>query len=305
MTCSKFEIWTVGSAFYIIEKIYQIVDRYMKDLLRFLKEDIGKGDITTDTVIPEKKTASAVIRTKDTGILAGLEETTLLLDHFDLEYTSKLKDGARINKGDVILEIHGNARKILYLERLVLNILSRMSGVATKTDILARKCRRYGVAIAGTRKTTPGFRRFEKKAIVIGGGKPHRMGLFDAILIKDNHINAVGLRNAIRKAKQTGKKVEVEVSTSKDAFDAVRFGADTIMLDNMDRESAGKIINKLRGRVLIEISGGITIENVEDFARLKPDIISSGSLTTKSEWLDMNLTLKCNNECNNNGNNVR
>ncbi len=270
----------------------------MKDLLEFLKEDLGKGDITTDSLIPEEKTARAVIRTKDGGILAGLEETTFLLDHFGLGYTTRLKDGTRIKKGDLILEIQGNARKILHLERLMLNVLSRMSGIATRTDVLAGKCKKYGVAIAGTRKTTPGFRKFEKKAIVIGGGKPHRMGLFDAILIKDNHINAIGLRTAIKKAKQIGREievgveVEVEVSTAKDAFDAVRFGADTIMLDNMDRETVEKIIGELKGKVSIEISGGMTTENIDDFARLKPDVISSGSLTTKSEWLDMNLTLR-------------
>ncbi len=268
----------------------------MKDLLEFLKEDLGKGDITTDSLIPEEKTANAVIRAKDGGVLAGLEETTFLLDHFGLGYTTKLKDGTRIKKGDEILEIQGNARKILHLERLMLNVLSRMSGIATRTDVLAGKCKKYGVAIAGTRKTTPGFRKFEKKAIVIGGGKPHRMGLFDAILIKDNHINAVGLRNAIEKAKQRGREigveVEVEVSTAKDAFDAVRFGADTIMLDNMDKESVEKIIGELKGRVSIEISGGITTENIDDFVKLRPDVISSGSLTTKSDWLDMNLTLR-------------
>jgi nicotinate-nucleotide pyrophosphorylase (carboxylating) len=264
-------------------------------LLEFLQEDVGRGDITTEATIPEGKVIKATITSKKDGILAGLEECCELLRHFGLEYNPSFKDGDKIKEGDEVLEIRGNARKILTLERLLLNLLMRMSGIATLTNSLVEKCGRYGVTIAGTRKTTPGFRYFEKKAIKIGGGHPHRYSLDECFLIKDNHIAIAGLEEAIKKAKEDfTRKVEVEVSSLEDALKACRAGVDIVMLDNMDPSAVKMTISKLeeeglRGKVEIELSGGITAENIEAFAEARPDIISIGSLTTDSKWLDMSM----------------
>lgn len=270
----------------------------IQKLLEFFKEDLGSADITTQSVIPEGLEANAEIVAKENGILAGVEECKLLLKHFNLKFsTAKLfRDGEKIRKGDVIMKIHGNARNILTLERLLLNVLMRMSGVATATNALVKKCRTYGVTIAGTRKTTPGFRYFEKRAIVLGGGNPHRVTLGEAILIKNNHIALVGLENAIEKAKKKNRKIEVEVSSPEDAVKACECGADIIMLDNMLPKEIKKVMQelerkKLRKKVTIELSGGITPQNILQYARLRPEIISLGYLTTKSKWVDMSLRI--------------
>ncbi|MDI6654886.1 MAG: carboxylating nicotinate-nucleotide diphosphorylase [Candidatus Hydrothermarchaeota archaeon] len=268
-------------------------------LLEFFKEDVGFADITTESIIPESSTAEAEIVAKESGILAGVGECKLLLKHFNLKCTAFFKDGGEIRRGDAIMKIHGNARNILMLERLLLNILMRMSGIATTANVLVKKCKKYGVVVAGTRKTTPGFREFEKKAIVLGGGVPHRATLSDAILIKDNHIALVDLENAIKKAKarHPRKKIEVEVFSLEDALKACECGADIIMLDNMLPEQIKKVMQelkkkKLRKKVTIELSGGITPENILEYAKLRPDMISVGALTTRSKWLDMSLRIK-------------
>ncbi|MBI5253179.1 MAG: carboxylating nicotinate-nucleotide diphosphorylase [Euryarchaeota archaeon] len=274
---------------------YEIIFMISK-LLEFFKEDVGFADITTQSVIPEGLEAGAEIIAKESAILAGVRECSALLKYFNLRCTAFFRDGDEIRKGDVIMKIHGNARKILTLERLLLNILMRMSGVATATNALVKKCKKYGVTIAGTRKTTPGFRYFEKKAIVLGGGAPHRFGLSDAVLIKDNHIALVGLESAIKKAKKKNRKVEVEVSSLKDAIKAGECGAAIIMLDNMLPKEIKKVMQelekkKLRKKVTIELSGGITPQNISRYAKLRPEIISLGYLTTKSKWVDMSLRI--------------
>lgn len=271
----------------------------LPELLEFLKEDIGEGDITTDATVPEDLEASAEVAAREDGVLAGLEEVAQLLEHEGLKHKTSFKDGDEIKKGSVLMEVRGNARKILGVERLILNILTRMSGIATLTKSLAKKAEPYGVTIAGTRKTTPGFRYFEKRAIKIGGGHPHRLGLDDAFLIKDNHIAVAGLEDAIKRVKKSGisKTVEVEVSTTEDALCACRLGADIIMLDNVEPDTIEKTINEiekegLRNRVEIELSGGITPGNLEQFIRLRPDVISIGALTTNAKWLDMSMSIK-------------
>lgn len=276
--------------------------KMLPELLKFLKEDIGDGDITTDAIVPEDLEATAKVVAGEDGVLAGLEEVVQLLDHEGVKHKTSFKDGDEIKKGSVILEVSGNARKILGTERLVLNILMRMSGIATLTKTLSKKARSYGVKIAGTRKTTPGFRYFEKKAIKIGDGYPHRLGLSDAFLIKDNHIAVAGLEEAINRVKKSGisKKVEVEVSTPQDALKACRLGADIIMLDNMEPDAIEKTISEmekegLRNGSEIELSGGITVGNLEPFLRLRPDMISMGALTTNAKWIDMNVMLKIDN----------
>jgi nicotinate-nucleotide pyrophosphorylase (carboxylating) len=271
----------------------------LPELLEFLREDIGDGDITTDAAVPEDLEASAEVAAREDGVLAGLEEVAQLLEHEGLKHKTSFKDGDEIKKGSVLMEVRGNARKILGVERLILNILTRMSGIATLTKSLAKKAEPYGVTIAGTRKTTPGFRYFEKRAIEIGGGHPHRLGLDDAFLIKDNHIAVAGLEDAIKRVKKSGisKTVEVEVSTTEDALCACRLGADIIMLDNVEPDTIEKTINEiekegLRNRVEIELSGGITPGNLEQFIRLRPDVISIGALTTNAKWLDMSMSIK-------------
>jgi len=271
----------------------------LQELLEFLKEDIGDRDITTDAIVPEDLEAAAEVVAGEDGVLAGLEEVVQLLDHEGLGHEARFKDGDGIEKGSVIMEVSGNARKILGTERLVLNILTRMSGIATLTRTLPRQAKPYGIKIAGTRKTTPGFRYFEKKAIKIGGGHPHRLGLDDAFLIKDNHIQVAGLEEAINRVKKSGisKEVEVEVSTPEDALKACRLGVDIIMLDNMEPEAIERTIGEmekegLRNGTKIELSGGITPENLESFLRLRPDVISMGALTTNAKWLDMSMRIK-------------
>jgi nicotinate-nucleotide pyrophosphorylase (carboxylating) len=268
-------------------------------LLEFLKEDVGRGDITTEAVIPEDKIASAHIIVNEDGVLAGLEECMELLKYYNLDFKSEFKDGDNIKKGDIILKIRGVAKKILTLERLLLNLLMSMSGIATATNRLVEKCKNYKITIAGTRKTTPGFRYFEKKAIQIGGGWPHRYSLDEAYLIKDNHTALVGLEEAIKKAreKEPSKILEVEVSTLEDAIKACELGVDVLMLDNLSPEETSHIVKKiekrgLRDQVKIELSGGITEKNIESYTNIKPDIISIGAITTNNKWLDMSMKIK-------------
>lgn len=271
----------------------------MDELSKFLKEDIGEGDITTDAVVFRDAKAAAEIVAGEEGVLAGVKEVAQLLDQEGLFCKTSFEDGDGIKKGSVVLEVSGSTRKILKTERLALNILMRMSGIATHAKALSKKALPYGVKIAGTRKTTPGFRYFEKKAIKVGGGHPHRRGLDDAFLIKDNHIKVSGLKEAIGRVKKSkiSKDIEVEVSNKEDALLACRIGADIIMLDNMGPQEIEETISELqkkglRSGVKIELSGGITLENLETYLRLRPDMISIGALTTNSKWLDMSLRLK-------------
>ncbi len=266
------------------------------ELLGFLQEDLGHGDITTESTIPASMEAVGEVVAKEVGVLAGLEEAALLLGRLGLKTSSRYRDGDTIPKGAVVLRVQGKARVILSTERVVLNLLMRMSGVATHTRRFVEKAR--GVTIAGTRKTTPGFRYLEKKAIAIGGGNPHRYALDDGILIKDNHLALAGLEEAIKKAKRDfTKKVEVEVSSTRDTLKAAELGADIIMLDNMPPKRAGDAIKArerrgLRGRVTGEVSGGVTLDNLARYAALKPDVISVGPLTTGSRWLDMSMRVR-------------
>ncbi len=271
----------------------------LERLLAFLEEDAGSGDITTSSVLTGNEVVEAEVTTKEDGVLSGLEESMMLLRHFGIDYSSKLKDGAKIKTGAVVLRLKGKASDILMLERLLLNMLMRMSGIATATRRMADVCKAYDVTVAATRKTTPGFRLFEKKAVEHGGGAMHRMGLYDAVLIKDNHVAIVGLEESIEKAKKANpsREVEVEVSSVDAAIRACRAGADIVMLDNMGVDEASGVIKelrraRLRDRILVEVSGGVTPENIESYAKLKPNMISSGYLTTNAKWLDMSLKVK-------------
>ncbi len=275
-----------------------MINSVIERLLEYLKEDLGGGDITTESIIPETAVGHAAIIAGETGVVAGVREVSMLFDHFRLDHDFLKKDGQGIVKSETLADIRGGIRDILMVERLALNILSRMSGIATMTSDLSRICRPYDVRIMGTRKTTPGFREFEKRAIEIGGGLTHRMGLFDEVLIKDNHSSVVGLKDSIKEArlKNPGKKIEVEVSTLEDATEAINAGAEIIMLDNFSSDDAREHIEKLeelglRRAVEIELSGGVQRNTLKGYARAGADRISIGAITTASKWLDYSLKI--------------
>ena len=267
-------------------------------LLRFLEEDAPFGDVTSEAVIPEDLEAEAVIIAKQDGVIAGLEEAKALFEHFDVKVELKAKDGDEVKKGDVVIELRGNARSILLVERTALNIMGRMSGIATQVRRLMEKVRAVNpnVRVAGTRKTL--LKPLDKRAILLGGGESHRFSLSDAILIKDNHLALVPLEEAIKHAKAFSiyKVVEVEVESLEDALKAAKAGADVIMLDNMTPEQIEEVLEALkreglRERVKIEVSGGITEENIEDYAKLNIDVISLGALTHSVKNFDVSLEI--------------
>ncbi|RLF78911.1 carboxylating.nicotinate-nucleotide diphosphorylase [Thermococci archaeon] len=267
-------------------------------LLRFLEEDAPFGDVTSEAVIPEDLEAEAVIIAKQDGVIAGLEEAKALFEHFGVKVELKVKDGDEVKKGTVVIKLKGNARKILLVERTALNIMGRMSGIATQTRKLVGKIRAVSpkVKLAGTRKTL--LKALDKKAILIGNGEPHRFSLSDAILIKDNHLALVPLEEAIKRAKAFSvyKIVEVEVESLEDALKAAKAGADVIMLDNMTPEQIKEVLEalkreRLRDKVKIEVSGGITEENIQDYAKLDIDVISLGALTHSVKNFDVSLEI--------------
>lgn len=268
----------------------------LKELEAFIEEDIGFGDISS-MAVPNIDVKGNII-VKEEGLLAGLTEAKEIFSYFGVKNSSKLKDGSKIKAGDFILKINGRSREILKAERLALNFLSSMSGIATLTDKLVEKVG-GNIIIAGTRKTTPGFRKYEKKAIYLGGGDPHRFNLSDAIMIKDNHIKIAGLEGAIKAAGDFSftKKIEVEVESVEGAIKAAKLGVDIIMLDNMGPGEIVKVIKSmneadLRKNLILEASGGITLENIGEYANTGVDVISMGSLTTASKWLDFGLSIE-------------
>ena len=272
-------------------------------LIRFLEEDIGFGDVTTELIIPDGVEVTAQIVAKEPMVAAGVLEVTVLFEIVGVKVIRSADDGSEVSPGEVVIEVRGPARAILTVERTALNILMRMSGIATATRRLVNKIREAGLGtrIAATRKTAPGLRYFDKRAVITGGGDPHRSSLDEAILVKDNHLAILGdIEKAVKKARSAAsftKKVEVEVRTPKEAVEAAKLGADIIMLDNMapsEVESAMKLLRAegLRDKVLIEVSGGITEENILEYARLKPDVISLGFLTHSARAVDLSLEIK-------------
>ncbi len=267
-------------------------------LLGFLEEDAPFGDVTSDAVIPEDLKAKAVIIAKAEGIIAGIEEAKALFEHFGVKVDVKKRDGEEVRRGDVILELVGNARSILLVERTALNIMGRMSGIATEVRKLVERVKAVNpkVRVAGTRKTL--LKPIDKRAIIIGGGEPHRFSLSDAMLIKDNHLALVPLEEAIRRAKAFSvyKVIEVEVESLGDAIKAAKAGADVVMLDNMTPEEIEETIEALkreglRERVKIEVSGGITPGNIAEYAKLDIDVISLGYLTHSVRNFDVSLEI--------------
>lgn len=278
----------------------------LSELERFIEEDTGYNDVSC-AIIPDCN-AQAEVVSKEDGIIAGLAEATHVFEYFEVLAMTDLTDGSAVKKGDIIFNLEGGARSILRAERLALNFLGRMSGIATLTRRYVEKAngagtnavRANGVRIAGTRKTTPGFRKFEKKAVIAGGGDPHRFNLSDAVMIKDNHIAILGLERAIKAAKSTAsftQKIEVEVEDMNSAIRAAELGIDIIMFDNMAAEDIAGCIRTLEGKglrqgVILEASGGIALRDAADYAKAGVDVISTGALTHSSRWLDISLRIK-------------
>ena len=264
-----------------------------------MDEDIGSGDVTSELVVPANAKAIGRIVCKETCVLAGAKEASEVFRELGAKSTVLKMDGSRIKKGDVVVEVHGKARALLAGERLALNMIMRMSGIATLTDSLVKKCKKVNpkLKIAATRKTTPGFRQFEKRAVELGGGWPHRMGLYDAVLIKNNHIRiAGGVKDALARArkKKRGLRTEIEVETPEQARVALEEGADIIMLDNFAPNEALKLARELKRKrpsVLIELSGGIKPGNICKYAP-SADIISLGWLTHSVRSIDFSMKIE-------------
>jgi len=269
---------------------------------KFVEEDVGQGDITTSLIIPSGTIVEAKVLVKEPGVIAGIEEAMIFLESFGLQVNPLVSDGSKMKQKTVILKIVGDARTLLSIERILLNLLSRMSGIATATSRLVEKVQKagYKTRVACTRKVAPGLSYFDKKAVMIGGGDTHRLHLDDMILVKDNHLAVIGdIRPAVKEVMEAvsfSKKVEVEVSTVEDALEAVEAGVDIVMLDNFTSKQVKKAIglleNKgLRDKVLVESSGGIAEKNILEFAAAGVDIISLGEITDSAKALDMSLEI--------------
>jgi len=275
----------------------------MKDsLMQMILEDIGFEDITTNALVPPDLNLRARIISRQKGLIAGIDLAKIILDEFNIKIIKSKMDGNPIDVNETVMEFEGNARSILTIERTVLNLIMRMSGIATITSKAIRKVHSVNkdIIIAGTRKTTPGLQFYEKKAISAGGGDPHRFRLDDCVMIKDNHLMVVGdVGKAIKKARKYvsfTKKIEVEVENENDAILAVKSGADIVMFDNMSPEDIKKAVSllkkeKIRDKVLLEASGGININNILEYARAGVDIISMGFITHSASTLDMSLEI--------------
>ena len=263
-----------------------------------LLEDIGTGDITSESIVPSNLKAKGIIKTSEEGVVVGLNITSLVFKKLDSEiiFQEKIKDGTKVARGKVLAEITGSARTILKGERVALNFLQRMSGIATITSKFCQEVEDFPVRIVDTRKTTPGLRILEKYAVSMGGGHNHRFGLYDAVLIKDNHITvAGGIRPAVdsvRKQISHTVKIEVEVENLSQLQDALKVKADIIMLDNMDLDTMEEAVKIAKGKALIEASGGITLGKVRKIAQTGVDLISIGSLTHSVKSLDISMEIK-------------
>lgn len=264
-----------------------------------LAEDVGDGDHTSLATIPAAAKGKAKLLVKEAGILAGVELALQIFKTVDADLTVEvlLHDGSAIQPGDIILYVEGNAQSILKAERLVLNCMQRMSGIATKTYQIVELVKGTGVKLLDTRKTTPGMRYLEKWAVKIGGGINHRFGLYDMILIKDNHVDyAGGIKQAIKAARQYLKdqhknlQIEIEVRNQNELQQVIEEGgADRILLDNFSPDQLKEAVKLVNHQYITEASGGITLENIADYAATGVDYISSGALTHSVKSLDLSL----------------
>ena len=273
-------------------------------LVKFLDEDIGTGDVTSNCLIPQDlhSRAQIICKNKKSAIVCGLEEISSVFELCGCNTKTLVSDGSWVQKGTVVMTIEGKTRSILKAERTALNLIMRMSGIASETRYVkdAIVDLSDSVIIASTRKTAPGLRLFDKKAVTIGGGNSHRIRLDDMVLIKDNHLAIIG---SVTKSVEVAKKnaassmnIECEAKNSNEVIEAITAGADIVMLDNFSPDEASKIIKEItrmgiREKVKLEISGGITMQNIRDYAKEQPDIISVGFLTHSPKAVDFSLEI--------------
>ncbi len=274
-------------------------DQLITELIRLaFAEDVGDGDHTTLSTIPAEARGRQRLIIKEEGILAGVDVARRVFEYFDpeLKMTVYMTDGTHVKPGDVAFEVEGSVRSLLQTERTMLNIMQRMSGIATTTARYQERLKGLDTKVLDTRKTTPGMRLLEKEAVKIGGGANHRIGLFDIILIKDNHVDfAGGIPEAVKRAKEycraKGKdlKIEVEVRNEDEIRQALEAGVDRIMLDNFTPERTREAVKLIGGRTEIESSGGITIDTLRAYGECGVDYISVGALTHSVKGLDMSF----------------
>ena len=277
------------------------------DLATFIEEDLGRGDVTSESLVPKTREAQGTVCAAERGVLAGLEEASLLAASVSLEITTYAIDGEDFLPGQIVFELTGAARAVLGIERTMLNVMSHMSGVATATNraITAVTEAHTGLhadnppRITATRKTLPGLRTFQKKAVVLGGGLPHRLDLAEAVLIKDNHLMIVtDIVDALARVRdRVGElPIEIEVESLSDALTAAKAGANCLLLDNFEPEGVVEVVSALcsaglRNAISLEASGGITVDTVSHYADTGVDFISMGSLTMSAPHIDFSLHL--------------
>lgn len=271
----------------LIEKIIQLA----------IEEDVATGDITTDSIISEKSTAVAILTAKAPGVISGIDIIKDVFLHFnkEIEWTPYVKEGQRVTKGEIILRVKGSFRALLTGERTALNILQRMSGIATATALYVKELEGTGAKILDTRKTAPGMRVLDKMAVKAGGGENHRMGLYDMVLIKDNHIKvAGGIKNAVAQVKAKvadGTLIETETTNLIEVSEAIEAGCDIIMLDNMENKTMAEAVNMIAGKARTEASGNMSLERLRGVALTGVDYISAGALTHSVTALDISMNI--------------
>jgi len=276
---------------------------YVREKIRqMLCEDLGFGDLTTEVLVDPRTVVRARIVSNEKGILAGIPEASLAFKEMGVRILSSKQDGEPLRPGEVVMEVEGPAQGVLKAERVSLNLLMRMSGVATAARMMVEKAKRVApdVRVAATRKTLPLLTYFDKRAVMVGGGDPHRWRLDDAVLVKKDHLRLVdSVEEAVRRVRRGvsfTRKVEVEVTSAEEALAAARAGADVIMLDNVPPSEVRRAVEELkreglRERVILEVSGGITPENLEEYARAGADVLSSSYMTFRSLAVDMRLEI--------------
>lgn len=269
----------------------------LERLVAFVQEDAPFGDATTEAVLGHEA-CEAELRFREAGVAAGLAEAAALFSHYGVAVAPRAADGDRIGAGETVLRLEGPVRAVLLVERTALNLVARMSGIATATARYAALAREADprVRVAATRKTAPGLRLLDKRAVILGGGDPHRFTLSDAVLFKDNHLALVGIEEAVRRARAVSayRVVEVEAETVEEAVRAARAGVEIVMLDNMTPDGVQEALAALAGaglrdQVKVEVSGGITEATIGTYAALGVDLISVGALTHSVQSLDVTL----------------
>ena len=276
------------------------VETLKQQIKLWLEEDIGSGDVTANTTIDADSQSKAVIHVKQSGIIAGIPVAELVFQVVDpsLEFTPLVHDGERVDKGTIIAEVKGSTRSLLMGERLALNLMQRLSGIATKTNAYVKAIEGYKAKLVDTRKTTPGHRMLEKYAVRVGGGFNHRFGLYDAVMIKDNHIKGAGsIALAVKSARENiphTMKIEVEVENMVQLDEALQSGADIIMLDNMSIAMMSEAVKRIKHQsphIIVEASGGVSLDTIAAIAQTEVDVISVGALTYSVQALDISLDL--------------